>query len=358
MVSKPLVPPWNDSAKNLVRDLAVHLQRTTAHLLTTPGVEPLAPHCTMEPIYQGAGRLAPGLAQQIRVLKRLAQRDQIPLYHFFFAPNPKTSLAARGIFRFKKRRTLQTIASAPLGPVGPLLFADHQVVLSRHTLTQLRNEGIQGVTHIPPCIPDTPPVSLERKETARAASGLPREPFVLFAGDYEFSNAAQMCMDIIPDLLRKSDAHFVFAVRAKGPRSLAVEASLKKEAAERGFQRVHFLGEVEDMEALIASATLQVLPADTLYAKMDYPLVLLESLREGVPIVVSDFGPLPELVEDPVGLSTPTGDASALSSAVLGLLKNERTRRDMGLAGQQAAREKYTPQAMATQYEELYDKLL
>ena len=28
MVSKPVAPPWNDSSKNLVRDVASHLQRS------------------------------------------------------------------------------------------------------------------------------------------------------------------------------------------------------------------------------------------------------------------------------------------------------------------------------------------
>ncbi|MET0792326.1 MAG: hypothetical protein ABW061_12460, partial [Polyangiaceae bacterium] len=41
-VSKPIAPPFHDGSKCLVRDVATHLTRASATVLSTPGAPPLA----------------------------------------------------------------------------------------------------------------------------------------------------------------------------------------------------------------------------------------------------------------------------------------------------------------------------
>ncbi|MBM4355348.1 MAG: glycosyltransferase family 4 protein [Deltaproteobacteria bacterium] len=362
LVSKPVVPPWNDSNRNLVRDLVAGGGRYRYHVLTTPGAGPNQGDAIREPVYSGAGSHSPGLKQNLSVFLRLLKPDSIPFYHFFFAPNRRTSQLVRLALGMKRRRrVVHTICSAPARYDGldRLMFADRVVVLSEHTKRQVEAATARPVTLIPPSVPLGPPVSEERKAGILSELELPQRPLVLYAGDYQFSNAAAQCVRALPAMLEDNDAHFVFACRVKQEKSRDVEARLKEEVQALGLgARVSFFNEVSDMEALAAAVTLQVQPADSLYAKMDFPLVLLESMREGVPVVVSDYGPLPELLAGTdAGLVVRTGAHAALAAAVQALVTDPVRRTFMGEIARGLVRTRFSQQAMASSYEDLYDSL-
>ena len=170
---------------------------------------------------------------------------------------------------------------------------------------------------------------------------------------------ADTCARSLPHLLGRSDAHFVFACRIKQDLSRLEEQRIRVWINERGLERrVHFFNELDRIHHLVAAATVQVLPAESLYAKMDIPLVLLESLREEVPVVIADILPLAELLERPVGLTVPPEAPSQLAEAVLELLDSPDRRRNMGREGRALVRRVYDAPVVAAAYERLYDELL
>ena len=145
LVSKPIVPPWHDSSKNLVRDLATNMQRHTPIVLSQPGVQLSMPRARIEPIYDTSGRkFSPALRDNARVLRRLFESKRGEFWHFFFAPNPKTSTAARVAALLRRARTVQTVCSAPHPKVSVrgVLFGDRIVVLSEHTRQRFLAAGI------------------------------------------------------------------------------------------------------------------------------------------------------------------------------------------------------------------------
>jgi phosphatidylinositol alpha-1,6-mannosyltransferase len=77
MISKPVAPPWNDSSKNLVRDVASHLERHRAVILSLrdAGVQQALPGGSaveVREIYPAhPGKLAPPFADQMRVMLEL-----------------------------------------------------------------------------------------------------------------------------------------------------------------------------------------------------------------------------------------------------------------------------------------------
>ncbi len=361
LVSKPIVPPWNDSGKNLVRDLAGTGTRYHYRVMSTRGAEAPGPRAKVDPVYSAAGLYSPGLKQNLSVLKRLLKPDRQSLYHFFFAPNPKTSKMARAVLKLKRRKSVHTICSVPATFEGitRLMFADRVVALSEHTRGLLTDHGVHNVVHIPPCIPSADLMPGERKDAVVNRLKLPARPLVVFPGDYQFSSAARICADALPAIVAKTDAQFVFACRIKQEQSRQIEAGIREMVAQANLEsRVSFFNEVDDMEALVAAASLVVLPADSLYAKMDIPLVLLEALRDEVPVVVSDHGPLAELVAEPVGVAAPVGNANAFAHAVVELLRDPDQRRQMGTKGREMVLSKYNPETVSARYEQLYDELL
>lgn len=88
------------------------------------------------------------------------------------------------------------------------------------------------------------------------------------------------------------------------------------------------------------------------------PMVLLEAMSQGLPIVSFDCPEGPrQLVADGVnGILVPEGDVEALGDALLRLVENPEERRRMGLAGLRQA-ESYTADAVVTRWEALFERL-
>lgn len=363
MISKPVQGPWNDSGKNLVKDIVCNSRGHEFHVMVTAEAKEPCPNAIFEPVYRGRGRYSPGLSQNLRALLRLLRPDRMDIYHFFFAPNPLSSKAGRLVRVLKRRKKmLQTVCSVPatFEGIDRLLFADRVVALSRSTCAALEAHGVKNVVHIPPGIDIRTRVTDEARARVRRDLGLPADkPLVLYAGDYQFSRAADTCLRALPKIMTESDAHFVFACRIKQALSVAEESRIKEAVSRKPWKdRVHFFNERPDIIDLVGAAAIQVLPASSLFAKMDIPLVLLEALREGSAIVVSNGEPLAELVEDGAGLGVPPEDPEALAVAVLSLLGSEEKRLALVQRGRQVLENRFDARVVAAAYGKLYDELL
>jgi phosphatidylinositol alpha-1,6-mannosyltransferase len=338
-VSKPVVPPWNDGSKNLVRDIAAHLQRARATVMTGP-----------------PGRFAPSPAENARVLARLLRDREHDVWHFVFAPNAASSWAARAAIALRRFRgaVVQTIASRMKGQGGrSLLFGDVVVALSEWSRARLIGMGIEAsrVVVIPPCAP-RPIASDERIRAVREKLGVGDAPLVLYPGDYEVSSGARAMAQSVAAIAREvPEARVVFACRMKTPRAAqarrAIEVSSKKHAE----YMIH-TGDVDDMQALIAATSVVAFPVDDLYGKVDVPLVLLEALALGVPIVVARGGPLEAIS---TARFVEPHDAAGLAKNVLELLREGP---EAGRAGVRLWEERFTPERVAAAHDDLYDEAL
>ena len=352
LVTKPLVPPWTDGAKNLARDLVTHATgRHRFRCLVPWGAEPPGPASTGERIYAAPGAYSPALADGLRVLARLCLPDRVPLYHFFFAPNPRTNRVAAAVLGVKRRRVVHTVVSRPTGTVR--WFADVHVALSEATARALRAAGAPDVRVIRPGIPWAAPPSPEERAAGRAAFELPRDArVVLFAGDLVPGGGADVLADAV---LRVPDVLAVFACRPKGQGHEA----RRKALAERLGSRARFLGEVDDMGRLVAAADVHCLAATDLHAKMDLPMVVLESLRAAVPVVVAAAPPLSELGGEAEGvIQVAPDDPVALAAALRALFDVPDRRWALGEAGWRHVIRAFDAARMAHEYETLYDELL
>ncbi|HEY3498250.1 MAG TPA: glycosyltransferase family 4 protein [Polyangiaceae bacterium] len=366
LVSKPLEPPWNDSSKNLVRDLALGLERHGARALGRKGGPRELGRVEIEPIHPGrstgaAGGFSSGLSEQGRVLYRLLRGERAALWHFFFAPNPKTSLAARAAARARGVRTLQTVCSVPKtsADLGKVLFAERVVVLSRHTEQRFLDAGIERerVVRIPPAVPPLEVLGPEARRSAREMFRLPESAtVVLYPGDLEFGSGALLSVEAHARL--PPDTWLVLACRAKTARAAGTERELRLRAERLGTAaRIVFTGETPRILDLVGAADIVVLPSEVAYAKMDYPLVLLEAMALARPVVVALGTPAAELAEGGGALAVAPA-AEPLAQALLGLAGDETARSELGARAREAALHDYARTKMARAYEQLYDELL
>jgi L-malate glycosyltransferase len=89
-----------------------------------------------------------------------------------------------------------------------------------------------------------------------------------------------------------------------------------------------------------------------------FGLAALEAMGSGLPVVGSDTGGIPELIEEgESGFLVPVGDPSNLADRLNRLLTDERLRQTMAKGAQRRAR-KFTTGEMSRRTEEVYDRLL
>ncbi len=129
-----------------------------------------------------------------------------------------------------------------------------------------------------------------------------------------------------------------------------------QQVQEAGLQgSVHFLRNRPDARQLLNDADILVLPtkAEAL------PLVILEAMWAGKPVVASRVGGVAEAVANEVtGLLVPPGEPEGLSSAVSRLLDDPALREEFGAAGRRRAGEHFSLSVMTSSYLTLYQSLL
>lgn len=118
-------------------------------------------------------------------------------------------------------------------------------------------------------------------------------------------------------------------------------------------ESVEILGWVAGLEkqSLLDRATLYVLPS----YNEGLPMGILEAMSNGLPVVASTVGGIPDAVENGVeGILVNPGDIEGLTSAILLLLQDGALRERMAAAGRKKIEMFFTPERILPQLESLY----
>jgi len=362
-VSKPVAPPWNDSSKNLVRDIAGHLQRHSPVLMGRAGQANPIDQGRVESVYGAASStsFAPSALENLRVMRQLLLGRSTDIWHFFFAPNPRSSAAGRLAAAVRRAATVHTVCSVPAegADVKGLLFADATVALSRSAYERFRREGASesALRVIPPSVPLLAvPSSLERAQL-RNKHGLPEAASIwIYPGDLEFGGGAEIALQGFA-AWNRSDSMLLMACRRKTPRADEALSELRAKAKQWGIEkRVVWLGETKQIGELLALSDFVVLVNRTSYAKMDYPLAALESMCLARPVLLGKGTPSAELADGGGAVAVDTS-GEALAEAIERLSADGASMRAIGRRAHAQVTSKFAPQVVAEAYERLYKEL-
>jgi len=135
----------------------------------------------------------------------------------------------------------------------------------------------------------------------------------------------------------------------------AYRAELDRLTASAGLDgAVRFAGFRADAPAALQELDVLVLPSWI----EGLPLVVLEAMAQGTPVVATAVGGTPEAVVDgETGLLVPPRDPAALSTALERLLGDPDLRRRLGEAGRARVRERFDAAAMERRVLEVYDEV-
>jgi glycosyltransferase involved in cell wall biosynthesis len=118
--------------------------------------------------------------------------------------------------------------------------------------------------------------------------------------------------------------------------------------------RVHLENHREDAGALLRHADVFVLPS----FEEARPRSIIEATRLGVPVIASEAGGIPSLIEHGVnGLLVPPGDIEALARAIDSLATDATLRRRLAHAARMRAERECRPVETATRYLSVYARL-
>ena len=143
-----------------------------------------------------------------------------------------------------------------------------------------------------------------------------------------------------------------FVIVGDGPQ----REELTKQADDLGIgDRVHFAGERRDVPGLLAASDIFVLSS----VSEGLPVSILEAMASAVPVVASNVGGIPELVDDGrTGIIVPAQDVKALAAAVGRLVSKPEQRSAMGAAGRARAQKHFSTHQMVERTAALYERLM
>jgi len=132
-------------------------------------------------------------------------------------------------------------------------------------------------------------------------------------------------------------------------------AALSQLAARLGLEdRVEFRGHREDVPQLLQQLDVFVLPS----LSEGMSNTVLEAMAAGLPVLASDVGGNPELIEsERSGVLFPSGDVTALTEQLDRLIRSPDLRARLGAAAALRARTEFSMEAMIARYASLYRRV-
>jgi N-acetyl-alpha-D-glucosaminyl L-malate synthase BshA len=117
---------------------------------------------------------------------------------------------------------------------------------------------------------------------------------------------------------------------------------------------ITFIGSLPLVEDVLVGADLFLLPSES----ESFGLSALEAMSCQVPVIASNAGGLPEVVDDGVtGFLLPVGDVAGMAAAALRLLGDEDLRRRFGEEARRQAVERFSQDTVVARYRSLYEKV-
>ena len=193
-------------------------------------------------------------------------------------------------------------------------------------------------------------VDLERFRP-RQGDGVVTPPTVLFVGRLIFNKGPQFFLEAIPAVLaRYPETRFHFI--GDGPMS----DDLQRRARELGVQeRVEFLGQREDVAELLRQGSMLVRPS----LSEGLPLVALEGMASGLPVIATRVGGTAEVVEDGVtGFVLNPNEMGLVADRINRLLADPGLSRQMGARGRALTEKGHDWTAIAERTIEVYREAL
>jgi glycosyltransferase involved in cell wall biosynthesis len=297
-------------------------------------------------------RLSAAYAWRLRRLIRRERFDVVHAHVFASAAAAATATLGTGVPLVITEHTEASWQGPSARWISRFIYSRAERIIAVSTPIRRRLIERDGVpTSIITVVPNAVPPAPEDDHQSLRPAELPGRPVVgVIArlqpekGVATFLEAASRVAPLLPETS--------FVIAGDGP----LRRELEGLAEDLGLDgRVCFLGFRPDSPALMRSLEVLVVPSLT----EGSPLVTLEALAAGVPVIASAVGGIPDQIRhDREGVLVSPGDAAALGEALLDLLRDSNRARNLGEAGRRRAAVEFDHGNMVARIEEVYRSVL
>lgn len=191
----------------------------------------------------------------------------------------------------------------------------------------------------------------EGKHVVRTELGIRADQHVIGTVGNLFAVKGQIYLLRACQEVARAFPSFVLLVAGEGEQ-LSI---LEKEASDLGIaDNVKFMGFRDDIPSLLQAVDVFVLPS----LSEGLPLSILEALSLQKPVVATNVGGIPEIVEDgTTGYLVPPRNPEALAEKILLLLRHPEIAANVGQAGRKKVEKDFGLEKMVREYQSLYEEL-
>jgi len=293
------------------------------------------------------------------------RREKLDLLHVHYAiPHAASAYLARQMLQHERALPIVTT----LHGTDITLLGLHP---SFHAITRfsiLQSDGISAVSSylkdetvrdfsvpsnridVIPNFVDTEVWRPDREPCHRSKLAPEGQKIVMHVSNFRAVKRLQDVVEVFARIRREVAARLVLVGDGpERPRAL-------KRAADLGLRDdVLFLGRHGSVEEILSCADLFLLPSQS----ESFGLAALEAMACGAPVVASNAGGLPEVVDDGVtGYLFPVGAIEPMADAGVRILSDSEHAKSLSEAARSLAVERFSSKAIVPRYEALYERVL
>lgn len=297
------------------------------------------------------------------LLRDVAESRALDILHVHYAiPHAVSAVLARDMLGTRLPRIVTTLHGTDITIVGadrayfrPTLYGIERSDAVTAVSQWLRQETLrffrpQRTVEVVPNSVDVERFRPREGSTLRDAVACPGEAVLSHVSNVRPVKRVADVVRIFAGVAARRPARLLFA--GEGPDLQRAH----EEAARCGIaDRVHFLGEQEDVERVYGASDVFLLPSE----QESFGLAALEALASGVPVIGCRSGGLPEVVRDgETGFLVEVGEVDAAVAQCERLLGDRELRRRFGAAAREDAVQRFAKADVVARYVDVYERAL
>ncbi len=206
------------------------------------------------------------------------------------------------------------------------------------------------------CLEDIHPPESTLVQSIRPELGLDQNNFVvLTVGFVGWRKGHLDILDAVPQVVKENPSvRFIFIGGEEYPgESDQVISRIKSENLDNWVLVTREM-ERSKVPAYLAAADVFLLPS----RREGMPISILEAMRAGLPVIVSNVGAIPEMIEDwQSGLLIEPGASDSIAQAVINLSRDDVLRQELAKSARNVFEKKYEVHACISELASIYSKI-
>ncbi len=261
---------------------------------------------------------------------------------------PKIIFTAHG-FAFKEERSSSSIVVIKILTWITIFLCHKIIVLSQREVNLVKSWSLVGgkLAVIPNGIKI---IKFKSKEEGRSILDVPTDRTQYIFGTIAELHKNKGLTYMIEALANLKEIPYLYYILGEGELREELTLQIKQRGLEN---KIFLLGHQENINEILPAFDIFVLPS----IKEGLPYTLLEAGSAGLPVIASQVGGIPEIIENlKSGLLVPPGRPNEIKHALIYLTNHPEEMKSFGENLKNTVQEKFSLQRMVSQTEELYLK--